>query len=87
MTRYRVLSVLVWLQLLAVGTAAEPFLRIEGGEGPGRGQHIVFVTGEEYYRSEEGLSMFAAILARQHGFRCPVLFAIDPATGLVNPNK
>ncbi len=87
MNRYRVCAVLVWLQLLAVSTAAEPFLRIEGGEGLGKGQHVVFVTGEEYYRSEEGMSMFAAILARRHGFQCTVLFAIDSATGLINPNK
>lgn len=35
-----------------------------------KGQHIVFVTGEEYYRSEEGMSMIAKILARHHGYRC-----------------
>ncbi len=87
MTTDRVLSVLVGIHLLAVSTAAEPFLRIEGGEGLGEGQHIVFVTGEEYYRSEEGMSMFAAILSRHHGFRCTVLYAIDSATGLINPNR
>ena len=68
-------------------SAADPWLVIEGKEGIGKGQHIVFVTGEEYYRSEEGMSMFAQILARHHGFKCTVLFAIDPATGTVNPNR
>lgn len=87
MTSHRVFTVVAWLQLLATGTAAESFLRIEGGDGLGNGQHIVFVTGEEYYRSEEGMSMFAAILARHHGFRCTVLFAIDVKSGLINPNK
>lgn len=67
--------------------AADPWLVIEGKEGIGKGQHIVFVTGEEYYRSEEGMSMFAQILARHHGFKCTVLFAIDPATGAINPNR
>ncbi len=38
--------------------AADPWLTIEGMEGIGKAQHIVFVTGEEYYRSEEGMSMF-----------------------------
>jgi len=30
--------------------------------------------------------MLGRILADRHGFKCTVLFAIDPATGLVNPN-
>ncbi|MFM8218972.1 MAG: hypothetical protein ACKOJF_08605, partial [Planctomycetaceae bacterium] len=78
--------------LMAIGLAAgsahaePPALRLPGGEGLGRGQHIVFVTGEEYYRSEEGMSQFAHILSRRHGFRCTFLFATDPATGFINPN-
>jgi hypothetical protein len=67
--------------------AAEHGLVLKGGEGPGRGKHIVFVTGEEFYRSEEGMSMFAKILARRHGFDCTVLFATDPASGFINPNQ
>lgn len=67
--------------------AADPVLTIEGQSGIGKGQHIVFVTGEEYYRSEEGMSMFAKILARHHGYRCTVLFAIDPVSGVINPNR
>lgn len=67
--------------------AAEPGLVFPGGEGLGQGQHIVFVTGEEYYRSEEGMSQFAKILSQRHGYRCTVLFAIDPETGYINPNR
>ena len=67
--------------------AAEPYLQIQGETGIGVGQHIVFVTGEEYYRSEEGMSMFAQILAHHHGFKCTVLFATDPVTGFINPNQ
>ena len=62
-------------------------LVMDGGEGIGKGQHVVFVTGEEYYRSEEGMSLFAGILSRHHGFKCTVLFAIDPTTGFINPNQ
>lgn len=58
----------------------------EGGEGPGKGKHIVFVSGDEEYRSEEALPMLAKILARRHGFTCTVLFAIDPKTGTIDPN-
>ena len=81
-------SLIVVLLLVAeAAVAAESWLTIAGGDGPGRGQHVVFVTGEEYYRSEEGMPMFAKILARRHGFKCTVLFAIDPATGFINPNR
>ena len=62
-------------------------LHFEGASGPGSGRHIVFVTGEEYYRSEEGMPMFAKILSQRHGFDCTVLFAIDPESGVINPNK
>lgn len=58
----------------------------EGGDGPGNGKHIVFVTGDEEYRSEEAMPMLAQILAEHHGFTCTVLFAIDPETGKINPD-
>ena len=64
-----------------------PWLHIPGKSGPGEGKHIVFVTGEEFYRSEEGMPMLARILSEKHGFDCTVLFAIDPATGAINPNQ
>ena len=82
-----VFALLAWMLSVAVCEAADPFLTIEGREGLGKGQHIVFVTGEEYYRSEEGMSMFAKILTRHHGFKCTVLFSIDPASGHINPNR
>ena len=57
----------------------------EGDSGPGRGKHIVLVSGDEEYRSEEGLPQLAKILARRHGFKCTVLFAIDRKDGTINP--
>lgn len=63
-----------------------PWLVFPGGDGPGAGRQIVFVTGDEEYRSEEGMPQLAAILAERHGFTTTVLFAIDPQTGLVNPD-
>lgn len=67
--------------------SGDPWVVYEGKEGPGRGKHIVFVSGDEEYRSEEALPMLAGILAVRHGFKCTVLFAIDPATGLINPDN
>ncbi|MDZ7690815.1 MAG: hypothetical protein U5K69_06715 [Balneolaceae bacterium] len=55
------------------------------GEGPGNGKHIVLVSGDEEYRSEEALPLSGQILATRHGFRTTVLFAINPETGHVDP--
>jgi type 1 glutamine amidotransferase len=58
----------------------------EGGDGPGKGKHIVLVAGDEEYRSEEALPQLGKILARHHGFKCTVLLPIDPKDGTINPN-
>ncbi len=58
----------------------------EGKDGPGKGKHVVFLTGDEEYRSEEGLPMLAKILSQRHGFKCTVLFSVD-ADGTINPNN
>ncbi|HID55787.1 TPA: hypothetical protein EYP37_04605, partial [Candidatus Poribacteria bacterium] len=63
----------------------ELWLVYEGGEGPGEGKHILLISGDEEYRSEEALPALAKILAVRHGFKCTVLFAIDPQTGEINP--
>lgn len=65
--------------------AADPWITFEGREGPGKGKHIVLISGDEEYRSEQGLPQLAKILARHHGFKCTVLFAIDPKDGTINP--
>ena len=83
----RITALVAFLPFSNVCFAAEPYLTLEGKEGLGKGQHIVFVTGEEYYRSEEGMSMFAKILSHHHGFKCTVLFAIDPKSGTINANR
>jgi hypothetical protein len=74
--------------LLAASTtlSADPWLVLEGGDGAGKGKHIVLVSGDEEYRSEEAMPMLAKILAKHHGFKCTVLFPIDPADGTINPN-
>jgi hypothetical protein len=67
--------------------ADDPWVVYEGGAGAGQGKRIVFVSGDEEYRSEEGLPQLARILAKRHGFTGTVLFAVDPATGEINPNR
>jgi hypothetical protein len=73
---------------IAVGsqTNAADWVVYEGKQGPGKGKHIVFLSGDEEYRSEEGLPMLAKILAVRHGFKCTVLFSINPKTGEIDPN-
>ena len=46
----------------------------------------MFISGDEEYRSEEALPQLGKILSKHHGFRCTVLFAIDPKTGIIDPN-
>ncbi|WZP00073.1 ThuA domain-containing protein [Isosphaeraceae bacterium EP7] len=67
--------------------AAEDRLVIEGKDGPGKGKHVVLVSGDEEYRSEEGLTQLAKILAAHHGFKCTVLFAVNPKDGTIDPNQ
>jgi hypothetical protein len=83
------LSVALFLFVAAgVSSAAEPVGSITyqpGKVGGGAGKHIVFVCGEWEYRCEESLPMMAKILATHHGFKCTVLFSINPKDGTVHP--
>lgn len=65
--------------------AGNPWVVYQGSDGPGKGKHIVFVSGDEEYRSEEALPMLAKILAVHHGFKCTCLFAINPEDGTIDP--
>jgi type 1 glutamine amidotransferase len=49
-------------------------------------QHVVFVTGDEEYRSEESMPMLARILQRDYGFRVTVLYPLDEE-GFIDPNN
>lgn len=79
-------TLLALLALSLPATAADPWVEYRGSDGLGKGKHIVFISGDEEYRSEESLPQLAKILAKHHGFHCTVLFAIDPKTGTINPN-
>jgi hypothetical protein len=70
--------------LLPLGAAPLVF---DGGDGPGKGKHVVLVAGDEEYRSEEALPMLGKLLAGRHGFKCTVLFPINPETGEIDPNE
>jgi len=47
--------------------------------------HIVFVTGDEEYRSEESMPMLARILKNRYGFQVSVRYAVTD--GYIDPNN
>ncbi len=57
----------------------------DGLSGPGKGKHVVLLSGDEEYRSEEALPQLGKILSQRHGFKCTVLFSINPQTGEIDP--
>ncbi|MCR4414372.1 MAG: ThuA domain-containing protein [Thermoguttaceae bacterium] len=82
----RAISAALTLAFAAAALADDPWVVYEGKEGPGKGKHIVLVSGDEEYRSEEALVQLGRILAVRHGFKCTVLFGMDP-DGTINPTN
>ena len=78
-------NVIVLLLLNSFAMAGEPSITYPAKPGPGAGKHLVFLTGDEEYRGEEGLPMLAKILSQRHGFKCTVLFPLNP-DGTINPD-
>ena len=71
--------------MVPVENIPEQWLTFEGKDA--NAKHIVFISGDEEYRSEEALPQLAKILSKHHGFKCTVLFAQDPQKpGIVNAN-
>src|SRR5262245_28632196 len=79
-------SLAVFLLPTCVVAADAPPVVLEGKEGPGKGKHVVLISGDQEYRSEEMIPQLAKILADRHGFKCTVLFTVDKDTGTINPN-
>lgn len=71
-------------KLEAVETPKQ-WLTFEGADK--NAKHIVLISGDEEYRSEEALPQLAKILSKHHGFNCTVLFAQHPSKlGIINAN-
>src|SRR5437879_7902395 len=83
----RAVAAFAALFVAATTYAADPWIVYDGFEGIGKGTHIVLISGDEEYRSEETLPQLAKILANHHGFKCTVLFAIDRKDSTINPNQ
>ena len=83
--KFCILIIAAMICLFGERVKAEPWVVLEGKEGPGQGKHIVFLVGDEEYRSEDSMPQLAKILAVHHGFKCTVLFAVNKQTGEIDP--
>ncbi len=86
---YRMVLSLLAVAYGGLALAADPqWIHFDGqASGVGSGKHVVFISGDEEYRSEEALPQLAKIWSKHHGFECTVLFAINPKTGEINPDE
>lgn len=75
------------LEALSARANAAAGIVFEGDAGPGKGKHIVLVSGDEEYRSEQALPQLGKILAIRQGFKCTVLFAINRKDGTIDPDQ
>lgn len=78
--------------LFAVAFAALPLagagVTYQGWPGPGNGKYIIMLAGDDgEYHSEEALPALAKILAVHYGFKCTVLFCINPDDGTIDPRE
>lgn len=63
---------------------AQPAVAKTGGDS--KVPHVVFVTGDEEYRSEESMPMLAKILKRDYGFRVSICYSLAE-DGTIDPNN
>lgn len=67
-------------------SAATQWVTYEPKADASNGKHIVFLSGDEEYRSEESGPQIGKLLSQKHGFKVTVLFSQDP-DGTINPNN
>ena len=63
-----------------------PRVTFDGTSGPGAGRHVVLISGDHEYRSEELLPAMGRILAQRYGFKASVFFTLD-AEGFIEPGS
>lgn len=79
-------ALLIGALALTAVRAADTSVSYPGKAVAGQERHVVFLAGDEEYRSEEALPMVAKILSQRHGFKSTVLFSVDP-DGTINPKN
>ena len=86
LSRIFVFAAAMALSLSSVHAEHHLSVHYKGKAGPGKGKHVVLVSGDEEYRSEECLPMLGRILADHHGVDCTVLFSVNDK-GEIDPNN
>ncbi len=76
----------VFVAALATASAQNSLVLNPPAGVPAKAKHVVLLSGDEEYRSEEALPMLAKILSQRHGFKTTVLFSLDP-DGTINPTN
>jgi len=72
----------------ASSASADDVLSLSPPGGTAVAGHVVLISGDEEYRSEESLPMLAKILSQKHGFQCTVLFCFGPnGAEYIDPNN
>lgn len=84
--RVKPLALILGLIASTLAVTAEPWVTYDPPAGQSNGKHIVMLSGDEEYRSEESLPALGKILSQRHGFKCTVLFSQD-AQGIIDPNN
>lgn len=62
-------------------------LVFEPAQRDGKTKHIVLISGDEEYRSEETMPMLGKILSQKHGFKCTVLFSFAADSDYIDSNN
>ena len=86
MTRRCLLPAVLLLASLGSAAAQSTLVLNPPAGAAARNKHVVLLSGDEEYRSEEALPMLAKILSQRHGFKATVLFPLDP-NGTINPEN
>ena len=75
------------VRLLSLAIAAVVAAPLSAEDAPRKkAPKVVFVTGDEEYRSEESMPMLAKMLHDQHGFDVTICYALD-AEGTIKPDR
>lgn len=74
--------------LVSIPACADDTLVFEPAHPGDKVKHVVLISGDEEYRSEETMPMLGKILSQKHGFKCTVLFAFGPdGAEYIDPNN
>ena len=80
------IQIAVVLMAISIGSCGRQTKEITVSERTETPPHVVFVMGDEEYRSEESMPMLARILHRELGARISLCYSLDTA-GYIDPNR